>query len=161
MTSPRKQSPLPKGSKAPDFDLPAFTAGAESSNQNKNIKLSDFLGSKNVILAFYPKDDTPGCTREMCSFSADLEEFEAAQTQLLGISCDKLERHEKFAGRHSLRQPLLSDESGAVGHAYGALQEGSANASRVLFVIDKQGEIQHVVEGMPNNSELLEIVKGL
>lgn len=157
MTSPYLESPLAAGNKAPDFDLPAYVAGGES----KNIKLKDFFGKKNVILAFYPKDDTPGCTKEMCSFSEDLSQFDAAQTELLGISCDKLERHEKFAGKYALKQPLLADDSGQVGRAYGALQEGKANASRVLFVIDKEGLIRHVIQGMPKNSELLELVKAL
>lgn len=158
MTSPQAESSLLKvGDKAPAFDLPAFTtAGA-----TRNIKLADFAGKKIVILAFYPKDSTPGCTKEMCAFSQDLDQFEEHDTVLLGISCDSLSSHEKFAAKHSLKQPLLADTGGATGKAYGTVVLGKATANRVLFVIDKAGTIRHVVEGMPSNTELLAIVKAL
>ena len=81
MTSPQATTELLKdGAQAPAFDLPAFV----ESKAAGNIKLADFHGKKNVILAFYPKDDTPGCTKEMCAFSEDLSKFEAAHTQPLG-----------------------------------------------------------------------------
>lgn len=148
---------LKEGDKAPAFDLPAFVHGQAAGN----IKLADFAGSKNVILAFYPKDDTPGCTKEMCAFSEDLSAFAEHDTQLLGISCDNLSAHEKFAGKYTLKQPLLADESGLTGKQFGTVTDGKATASRVLFVIDKSGVIRHVVEGMPTNAQLLEVVKGL
>lgn len=158
MTSPQATSALLKaGDKAPAFDLPAFIHGQSAGN----IKLADYLGKKNVILAFYPKDDTPGCTKEMCAFSTDLEAFEKVDTQLLGISCDGLSAHEKFVTKYNLKQPLLADVGGVVGKAFGTVIEGKATANRVLFVIDKSGTIVHVVEGMPTNSELLELAKGL
>lgn len=154
MTSPQDTINAPKvGDKAPQFELPAYPAG--------KIKLQDYIGKKNVILAFYPKDDTPGCTKEMCSFTDDLSRFESAQTQVLGISCDSVKSHEAFAGKYSLKQPLLADEGGHVGQKYGAVREGKANANRTLFVIDKQGTIQHIIEGMPSNEELLVLVSKL
>jgi thioredoxin-dependent peroxiredoxin len=158
MTSPQATSALLKaGAKAPAFDLPAFVQGQAAGN----IKLSDYAGKKNVILAFYPKDDTPGCTKEMCAFSEDLEAFEKLHTQLLGISCDGLSAHEKFGKKYNLKQPLLADVGGVTGKAFGTVVEGKATANRVLFVIDKSGTIVHVVEGMPTNAELLEIARGL
>jgi len=144
---------LKEGDFAPQFKLPAFPKG--------EISLEQFKGKRNVILAFYPKDDTPGCTKEMCAFSDDLSHFEEASTQVLGISCDKVDSHEKFAGKFSLKQPLLADESGAVAKLYGTLREGGTTASRKLFVIDKQGVIKHIHEGMPTNESLLSMVKNL
>lgn len=155
MTTPRETTAhLPKeGDKAPAFNLPAFPKG--------NISLDDFKGKKNLILAFYPKDDTPGCTKEMCSFSEDLSKFSTANTEILGISCDTVESHEQFNNKYSLKHSLLADVGGKVGEAYGAVRGGKANANRVLFVIDKEGTIQRIIEGMPNNEELLQIVKEL
>ncbi|CAN5143146.1 peroxiredoxin [soil metagenome] len=158
MTSQQATTELLKvGAPAPAFDLAAFVHGQAVGN----IKLADYTGAKNVILAFYPKDDTPGCTKEMCAFSEDLDTFAQHDTQLLGISVDSVEAHEKFAAKFSLKQPLLADINGSVGKLYGTVTEGKATASRVLFVIDKQGVIRHVVEGMPTNAELLEIVKAI
>lgn len=156
MTSPKIQGPVAVGEAAPDFTLKYHQAGTVG-----EISLKDYRGKKNVILAFYPKDDTPGCTKEMCAFSSDIAQFAEAQTELLGISCDNLERHEKFSGKYSLKQILLADEGGNVGRSYGAVQEGKANASRVLFIIDKTGVIRHVIEGMPKNEELLSLVVNL
>jgi peroxiredoxin Q/BCP len=158
MTSPQATTELLKeGEQAPAFDLPAFV-GSESAG---NIKLADFHGKKNVILAFYPKDDTPGCTKEMCAFSEDLAKFEEAHTQPLGISCDNVDSHGKFAAKYSLKQPLLADVGGVTGKAYGTVVEGKATANRVTFVIDKTGVVRKVIEGMPTNADLLELVKTL
>src|SRR5277367_2620595 len=141
------------GDPAPKFKLPAFPSGT--------ISLDDYLGKKNVILAFYPKDDTPGCTKEMCSFSDDLAHFSEANTQVLGISCDNVDSHEKFAGKFNLQQPLLADADAKVAKLYGTLKETGTSANRKLFVIDKQGVIRHIHEGMPTNETLLSFVKNL
>jgi len=145
---------VPKeGDSAPKFKLPAHPSGM--------IGLDDYLGKKNVILAFYPKDDTPGCTKEMCAFSKDLSQFDDANTQVLGISCDSVQSHEKFSGKFSLKQPLLADVDGRVGRSYGTVSAGKSTASRKLFVIDKKGVIKHIYEGMPDNDTLLSFVKSL
>lgn len=145
---------IPKeGDPAPKFSLPAHPSG--------KISLDDYIGKKNVILAFYPKDDTPGCTKEMCSFNDDLTKFTSANTQVLGISVDGLDSHNQFAGKFNLKQPLLSDENGEVSKRYGTNREGKATSSRMLFVIDKKGIIHKIIEGMPDNSELLKIVQQL
>lgn len=154
MTTPQSTTVvLHVGDPAPKFSLPAHPGGA--------ISLDDFLGKQNVVLAFYPKDDTPGCTKEMCNFSSDLDKFNGAETQVLGISCDNVGSHEKFSAKFSLKQPLLADEAGKVGAAYGTVREGKNTAARVLFVIDKHGIIRHIEEGIPDNQKLLGILASL
>lgn len=147
------QTELIIGQQAPEFKLKSYPSGEYS--------LSQFKGKKNVILAFYPKDDTPGCTTENCAFRDDLSKFEASNTQLFGISCDDVKSHEAFSKRYNFTHPLLSDVGGEVAKKYGSYQEGKGYSSRKLFVIDKQGKIQKVIDGMPTNSELLEFVKNL
>lgn len=132
--------PTPEvGSKAPAFDLPAFPEG--------KIKLSQFKDKQNVVLYFYPKDDTPGCTTEACGFRDDLKKFAAKETVILGISCDSVESHEKFADKFSLPFPLLSDEDHAVAEKYGVWVEKnmygkkSMGIQRATFLINKKGKI--------------------
>jgi thioredoxin-dependent peroxiredoxin len=144
---------LKEGDVAPKFKLRAFPAG--------EISLDQFKGKKNVILAFYPKDDTPGCTKEMCAFSEDLSKFANADTEVLGISCDDVKSHEKFAGKFGLKQVLLADPEGKIGKLYGTLKESGTSSNRKLFVIDKQGVIRHIHEGMPTNDALLAVAKTL
>jgi peroxiredoxin Q/BCP len=145
------------GDQAPTFSLHAYANGKDAGQ----IELADYIGKKNVILAFYPKDQTPGCTKEMCAFSEDLTHFENAGTQVLGISVDSVDSHEKFAAKYELKQPLLADVGGVVGKQYGAVKDGAANASRITFVIDKRGIVQNIIEGMPTNAQLLDVVKTL
>jgi peroxiredoxin Q/BCP len=152
MTNPAAVS-LQVGDKAPAFSLPAHPSG--------NIRLADYLGKKNVILAFYPKDDTPGCTKEMCAFSADLSQFNSHNTQVLGISLDGQESHGQFAAKYNLSLPLLADHKGIVASAYGAVTAGKSTAERILFIIDKSGVIRHIHRGMPDNQELLKVVSSL
>lgn len=144
---------LQLGDKAPKFSLPAHPSGT--------ISLDDYIGKKNVILAFYPKDDTPGCTKEMCSFSDDLEKFNSANTQVLGISCDTKDSHGEFAAKHKLSVPLLADDQRTVAKAYGTIREDKQYAERMLFLIDKEGVIRHIHNGMPSNEELLAMVQKL
>ena len=154
MTTPHEAVAVLKvGDKAPEFSLPAHPSGT--------VSLSDFAGKKNVILAFYPKDDTPGCTKEMCAFSDDLEKFNSADTQVLGISCDDASSHEAFAAKYKLGLPLLADNHATTAKAYGTARSDKPMAERMLFVIDKQGTIRHIHQGMPSNEELLAVVRGL
>ncbi|HEY9679591.1 MAG TPA: peroxiredoxin [Drouetiella sp.] len=154
MTSPTETSSMPvAGDKAPKFKLAAHPEG--------EVSLDDFHGKKNVILAFYPKDNTPGCTKEMCAFSEDHTKFESADTVVLGISSDTLASHDKFAKQFGLKQKLLADAKGEVGKLYGTIAEGKTNSSRVLFLIDKNGVIQEVIQGQPDNQKLLEIISKL
>jgi thioredoxin-dependent peroxiredoxin len=147
------QTELQVGQDAPEFKLAAYPSG--------EYTLSQFKGQKNVILAFYPKDDTPGCTTENCAFRDDLSKFNEASTQIFGISCDDVKSHEAFSKKFSFTHPLLSDPSAEVAKKYGTFQEQKGYPARKLFVIDKSGKIQKIVDGMPSNGELLEFVKGL
>jgi thioredoxin-dependent peroxiredoxin len=151
--STQQATHLKVGDKAPNFSLPCHPSGT--------VSLDSFHGKKNVILAFYPKDDTPGCTKEMCAFSEDLGKFNSADTEVLGISVDDSASHGAFAAKHKLHQRLLCDTDHKVSKAYGAIKPDKHNAERILFVIDKQGVIRHIHEGMPTNDELLAVVHKL
>lgn len=147
------QTAIKVGDPAPKFKLPTYPSGTTS--------LDDYLGKKNIILAFYPKDDTPGCTKEMCAFSDDLSHFEDADTQVLGISRDNVDSHQKFATKYNLKQTLLADVDGKVGTAYGTVTPEKTTANRVLFVIDKKGIVRHIYQGIPDNKTLLSFIKTL
>jgi peroxiredoxin Q/BCP len=127
------------GTKAPAFDLPAFPEG--------RFKLAQFAGRHNVVLYFYPKDDTPGCTTEACEFRDHHAQFTAADTVVLGVSCDSVESHGKFTAKHGLTFPLLADVDHAVAEKYGVWVEKnmygkkSMGVQRATFVIDKAGKI--------------------
>lgn len=117
---------LSVGDKAPDFSLPA---GDEST-----ISLADLSG-KYVILYFYPKDDTPGCTKEACDFRDTLEELSAANTVVLGVSADTLASHAKFKAKYDLNFDLLSDRDKSVMNAYGVFREKSMYGKTVMGVV--------------------------
>jgi peroxiredoxin Q/BCP len=130
------------GDKAPTFDLPTFPKG--------RTKLSQFKGKQNVVLYFYPRDDTPGCTTEACGFRDGIKSFESAETVVLGVSTDTVESHEKFADKFSLPFALLADEDHAVAEKYGVWVEKnmygkkSMGIQRATFLIDKKGKIAAV-----------------
>lgn len=131
------------GDAAPAFDLPAYPSG-------KKVKLSQFKGKQNVVLYFYPKDDTPGCTTEACDFRDSHDEIGSKETVVLGISADSVASHEKFATKFSLPFTLLADESHEVCEKYGVWVEKnmygkkSMGIQRATFLIDKQGKIAKV-----------------
>ncbi|MBN1560172.1 thioredoxin-dependent thiol peroxidase [candidate division KSB1 bacterium] len=132
---------LQPGDKAPDFSLPASTG--------ETISLSDFLGKKRVVLYFYPKDNTSGCTKEACSFRDHLPAIKNKETVVLGVSPDGLTSHDKFSEKFQLNFPLLSDEDHAVAEAYGAWGEKKMYGKsymgiiRKTFVIGVDGRIEH------------------
>ncbi len=129
------------GDKAPDFVLP--------SGEGKAISLKSFRGKK-VVLYFYPKDDTPGCTREACSFSENIDRIRKKGAELIGVSADSPDSHKKFGGKYQLPFLLLSDEAKKVIKAYGVWKEKSMygkkymGIERTTFIIDEQGEIVHI-----------------
>jgi peroxiredoxin Q/BCP len=131
------------GTPAPEFTLPSQTGETP-------ISLSDYKGKKAVVLYFYPKDDTPGCTTESCSFRDMQPDFEAAGAAILGISLDDVDSHKKFAEKYSLPFPLLADTDTAVSTAYGTYKEKTnygktyMGIERTTFVIDKEGKIAKV-----------------
>jgi peroxiredoxin Q/BCP len=103
-----------------------------------------------VVLYFYPKDDTPGCTKEACTFRDDYAEFEAAGAAVLGVSGDSSESHRRFAAKHRLPFPLLADPGGKVRRLYGVPATLGLLPGRVTFVIDGAGIVRHVFSSQLN-----------
>lgn len=124
------------GERAPDFRLPALRGG--------ELALSDFAGKKNVVLFFYPRDASPGCTVEACTFRDAYEDFVDAGAEVIGISSDSVDAHESFAQRHRLPMQLVSDAGGKVRAAYGVKSTLGLIAGRETFIIDKAGVVRHV-----------------
>jgi thioredoxin-dependent peroxiredoxin len=108
------------------------------------VSLSDFIGNKPVVLYFYPKDDTPGCTKEACTFRDEYEGFRKLDAEVIGISSDSVESHRSFATRHHLPFTLLSDERGKVRKLYGASNTFGLFPGRVTYVLDQEGVVRHV-----------------
>ncbi|MEK6565857.1 MAG: thioredoxin-dependent thiol peroxidase [Bacteroidota bacterium] len=131
------------GEKAPDFSLPT--------GYGKVLSLKDFRGKK-VVLYFYPKDDTPGCTREACSFEENLDAVRKKGAVVIGVSADSPDSHQKFAKKYGLSFPLVSDEKKNIVEAYGVWKQKSfmgrtyMGIERTTFVIDKEGKIQNMFE---------------
>jgi peroxiredoxin Q/BCP len=123
------------GRLAPDFSLPR--------QDGTPVRLSDYRGKSAVVLYFYPKDNTAGCTAEACAFRDSYEVFKEAGAEVIGVSADSPESHRQFAGQHRLPFVLLSDEDGAVRRLYQVPKWLGLFAGRVTFVIDKQGIIRH------------------
>lgn len=119
----------------------------EGKDQNgKTWKLADEVGKKVVLLYFYPKDETPGCTKEACSFRDSLSELQADNVEVIGVSFDSGESHQKFIEKHNLNFPLLADTDGKIADAYGVRISGKNMARRVSFLIGKDGKIAHVTD---------------
>lgn len=151
---------LEENSKAPDFT-------AIDQNGEK-IKLSSFKGKKNIVLYFYPKDMTPGCTTEACEFRDSLPQFKG--TEIIGVSADPVERHRKFIEKYELPFTLLSDSDKKVATLYGVWQEKSLYGKKFMgivrstFVIDKTGVIRKIfpkVKVKGHVAEVLEAIKEL
>jgi peroxiredoxin Q/BCP len=130
-----------EGQKAPDFTLPA--------DNGQKIKLKDLRGSP-VVLYFYPRDDTPGCTREACAFRDRSQELAKAGAKVFGVSPDDVASHEKFRDKFELNFPLLADEDHQVAEKYGAWREKnmygkvSMGIQRSTFLIDAEGKVSKV-----------------
>ncbi|MFQ4141570.1 peroxiredoxin [Chlorogloeopsis sp. ULAP02] len=141
------------GDTAPDFTLP--------SQDGTSVSLKDFRG-KSVVLYFYPKDDTPGCTVESCAFRDRYEVFQSAGAEIIGISGDSPESHQKFAAKYQLPFTLLSDKGDKVRKLYGATTAFGLIPGRVTYVIDKNGVVQYVFDSMLNfKAHVEESLKGL
>jgi len=137
------ETKLHVGDAAPDFDL--------VSDQGAHVKLSDQRG-KRVVLFFYPKDDTPGCTRQACGLRDNFASFQSNNTAVFGVSPDDQSSHKAFKDKFSLQYPLLVDEGHKVAEAYGVWGEQQRNV-RSHFVIDEQGKLADVqVQVTPEES---------
>ncbi len=148
------------GDKAPDFTLP--------DKDGNMVKLSDFLG-KRVVLYFYPKDNTPGCTKQACGFSETIEDFKENNAVVIGISKDSQKAHQNFTTKHNLKIILLSDTEIKTIQDYGVWQEKklygkvSMGIVRTTFVIDEKGNIEKIydkVKAADNPAEVLDYIKG-
>ena len=124
------------GDTAPDFDLP--DAGG------RRVRLSDYKGRRGVVLYFYPKDDTPGCTREACSFRDHYEAFREAGAEVIGVSSDSSASHQAFARKHRLPFVLVADAGGELRKKYGVPSTLGLLPGRVTYVIDREGVVRHV-----------------
>jgi peroxiredoxin Q/BCP len=122
------------------------------------------LGSQRTVLYFYPKDDTPGCTKEACAFRDRLGDYEKAGIQVYGVSLDSPESHRRFREKYNLNFPLLTDEGGRAAEALGVLREGREKANRVTFLLDADGRIAKVypeVSPETHADEILEDAESL
>jgi peroxiredoxin Q/BCP len=128
------------GDVAPDFAL-----NAQNGSQ---VKLSNFRGTRNVVLYFYPKDDTPGCTKEACAFRDKYLDFQNLSSEILGISGDSTGSHQQFATKYNLPFTLLSDQDNAVRKLYGVPSTLFVLPGRVTYVIDKEGIVRLVYDSM-------------
>lgn len=124
------------GDRAPDFTLP--------NQSGEPVRLSDFLGKTDIVLYFYPKDDTPGCTTEACSFRDSYEVFKDAGAEVIGVSSDSAESHQRFAAKHRLPFILLSDADGALRKRYDVPATFGLLPGRVTYIIDKQGVVRNI-----------------
>lgn len=153
---------LAKGQAAPAFNSP--------NQDNKAVTLSSFKGEMNVVLYFYPKDDTPGCTIEANQFTALVADFSVSDTVVIGVSKDNCESHQAFIDKFNLKIDLLADTTGEVCDAYGVWQEKEKNGVKKMgivrstFVINKDGALVDALYGVTaegHAQEMLGIVKSL
>ncbi|MBO7169873.1 MAG: thioredoxin-dependent thiol peroxidase [Clostridia bacterium] len=146
------------GEKAPNFSL-------KDKNGN-TVRLSDFLGKK-VVLYFYPKDNTPGCTRQACAFAGAYGEFQKRKVEVIGISRDSVASHEKFAEKHGLPFVLLSDPNLEAIEPYGVWQEKkqcgrvTLGVVRTTFIIDEEGVVTEVMPKVKPDTNAAEILERL
>jgi peroxiredoxin Q/BCP len=145
------------GDKAPDFAL--------ESQGGRIVALHDYMGSKNVVLYFYPKDFTPGCTAETKTFSENYDAVSGMGAEVLGISSDSADSHGSFARECGAKFPMLADKGGRVRESYGVKSSLGLAPGRVTFVIDKEGIVRHVFSSQlrprQHVSEAIEALKAL
>jgi peroxiredoxin Q/BCP len=130
------------GDTAPDFTLP--------SQSGEPVSLKDFIGKKSVVLYFYPKDDTPGCTAEACAFRDSYEVFKEAGAEVIGVSDDSSASHQKFASKYRLPFILVSDNSKQLRKLYGVPSTLGLLPGRVTYIIDKNGIVRHIFNSQFN-----------
>ncbi len=139
------------GDKAPDFTLP--------SQMGDNVTLSEFLGKKNIVLYFYPKDETLGCTREACTFRDSYEELTNLGAEVLGISGQSIASHKSFATHYGLPFILLSDVGNKVRELYGVPSSMGLIPGRVTYIIDKKGIVRHIFNSQTQTERHVEEAK--
>ncbi len=137
------------GTKAPDFAL--------QSDKGDIVRLSDYRAKKFVVLVFYPGDQTPGCTRQLCAIRDDYSKFQGESAVVFGINPADQESHRRFVEKQQYQFPLLVDTDKKVAALYGT---NGWMIQRTVFVIDKEGKIVYAKRGMPPDSEILEAISG-
>ena len=151
-------SDLKVGQKAPDFTV--------MDDKGEKVKLADLKGKK-VVLYFYPKDDTPGCTKEACAFRDGIDKIKKRGAVVLGVSADSVESHKKFKSKFDLNFPLLADSDKKMIEAYGVWKEKSMygkkymGIERTTFVIDENGKIAHIFPKVKVDQHYDEVLEAL
>ena len=144
------------GDSAPDFSAP--------NQQGDTVRLSDFRGTK-VVIYFYPKDDTPGCTAQACNLRDNYSELQQSGYEVVGISGDGVKSHDKFANKYELPFTLMADEDKSINEAYGVWQEKSMygrtymGTARTTFVLDEEGIITDIIEKVKTKDHTAQILK--
>ena len=149
-TKEEESAMLAVGTTAPGFDT--------TDEKGNSVRLADFKGKKNVVLVFYPGDDTPGCTSQLCAIRDDWKDFEDAGVAVFGINPAKAESKQKFSGKYGFPFPLLPDTEKKLVKSYGC--EGLLFTKRTVYGIDKEGTIVFAERGMPKNADILAAFAG-
>jgi peroxiredoxin Q/BCP len=140
------------GEKAPDF---------EAESTEGPVHLYAYKGKKNVILIFYPLNNTPGCRKQLCAARDALEDYAQLDTVVLGINPGNFKGHQKFAQKHRFGFPLVHDENWKIAYHYRILTLGGLMQARTVYVLDKNMVVRHVERGTPTTEQLKEILRGL
>jgi peroxiredoxin Q/BCP len=144
---------LKVGDAAPDFE--------GSTADGTRLGLKNFIGKKNVVLYFYPKDDTPGCTKEACNFRDNLQPIRSLGADIVGVSLDSVESHKKFATKYGLPFPLISDKGKRIATAYGVLKDTKTSTNRITFLIDTEGKVAKIFPKVDVTKHTEEVVAAL
>jgi peroxiredoxin Q/BCP len=139
------------GDKAPEFKLP--------SQMGDDVTLSEFFGKRNVVLYFYPKDETTGCTKEACTFRDNYEELTKLGAEVIGVSGQSVESHISFASHYGLPFILLSDEGNKIRELYGVPSSMGIIPGRVTYIIDKKGMVRHIFNSQTQAQKHVEEAK--
>jgi peroxiredoxin Q/BCP len=123
----------------------------------KTWKLADEIGKKVVLVYFYPRDDTPGCTKEACGFRDRISDLKKEKVEVVGVSFDSAESHQKFISKYHLNFPLLVDTDGKIAEEYGTRMNGKNMAKRVSFLIGLDGKIAHITDNPSAETHLSEM----
>src|SRR5919202_6309470 len=143
---------IEEGKPAPDFEL--------RDDEGRTVKLSDFRG-RPVVLYFYPKDDTPGCTAQACGIRDAFDDFRASGAEVLGVSADDVASHQRFKAKYSLPFTLLADPERHLAEPYGVSQEGKSSYERSTFVIDADGNVKKVMRRVDPRRHADEVLAAL
>lgn len=149
-TAVDQYQPLPVGEKAPDFELPDETGTTR--------KLADYQG-KNLVIVFYPKDQTPGCTRQLCALRDDREMFAGLNTEVIASNPGSADSHQRFIDKEGYNFPILVDADRTMAKNYHALKENGTSIERTVYVLDGEGVIRYAQQGLPPDEELAEAIR--